>query len=315
MEVTQILMAIVIFCMMLGMGAAVKWADAKEQFTRPYPVLVGFISQYAFMPFITWMLGSFLMGTGGQFTGKMAYGLLLTGCMPGGTTSNLFCYFCGGDIGLSLLMTVMSTLLAFVMTPLMLSIYGPTFTAEEASLDQANGTITLTLLLVLIPASYGMWQRNRGDEGQAQADLLESIASKVGVLFIIAAVILGLVENSHLLTSSWEVWAASLLPIPLGMLFGYAAGRPLLGCVSSKGRLIPNLKTIMLETGVQNSTLAVTIVTLSWGLTGDPGQEIATVPLLYSLGVVLEGVVATLLMKYFWINVPEPSDEINLASA
>jgi len=231
--------------------------------------------------------------------------------MPGGTTSNLFCYFSGGDIGLSLIMTVASTLFAFVMVPLMLTIYGPTFSNVDTVLD--NGTIIQVLLLVLIPASYGMYQRNRGPDGQAQADMLENIASKVGVAFIVAAVIIGLSENSHLLSSSWEVWAASLLPVPIGMFFGYAFGRPLLGCVSEKGRLIPSLKTIMLETGVQNSTLAVSIITLSTS-NGEQRTEMLTVPLLYSLGLVLEGAVSTVLMRKYWINdVPESSAEVNLA--
>lgn len=311
LDATAILMAIVIFLMMLGMGAAVKWEDAKPQLTRPFPVLVGFASQYGFMPLITYGLGVFLVGSGGGFTANMAYGLLLTGCMPGGTTSNLFCYFSKGDIGLSLIMTVASTLFAFVMVPLMLSIYGPTFSNAETEMD--NGTIIQTLLLVLIPASYGMYQRNRGPEGKAQADLLENIASKVGVLFIIAAVFIGLQENMHLLSSSWQVWAASLLPIPIGMFFGFAAGSLLLGCVSEKGKLIPNLKTIMLETGVQNSTLAVSIITLSIPAGADR-TEMLTVPLLYSLGLVVEGAVATLLMRTMWINdVPESSAEVNLA--
>jgi len=96
------------------------------------------------MPFVSWALGMiFHYGTCGGidtlestcFPKTYALGLLMTGSMPGGSTSNMFCYWSGGDTALSIIMTVFSTFCALFMVPLVLAIYGSSFTSDNLKIN------------------------------------------------------------------------------------------------------------------------------------------------------------------------------------
>eukprot|EP00929_Paragymnodinium_shiwhaense_P007057 TRINITY_DN11101_c0_g1_i1.p1 TRINITY_DN11101_c0_g1~~TRINITY_DN11101_c0_g1_i1.p1 ORF type:complete len:442 (+),score=50.59 TRINITY_DN11101_c0_g1_i1:109-1326(+) len=148
-------MAFIVFVLMLGLGATVSIVRLKAKLRQPWFLLAGFVSQYLFMPFCSWMLGKMFLTSLGN---AGALGLLLVGCMPGGTTSNLYCLYGRGDVGMSIVMTVCSTAAAFFMVPLTVAIYSPSFTTAEISINYA--AIFQSLLLVLIPATIGMATRN-----------------------------------------------------------------------------------------------------------------------------------------------------------
>ena len=132
-DALTIFMAMITFTLMLGLGASVKYPELKQHLKQPWPVLIGFSSQYLLMPFIAWCLGMMFITerisddaksinyeSTDEFNDAFALGLLITGCMPGGSTSNLFCYYANGDVGLSIMMTLASTALACVMVPVIL---------------------------------------------------------------------------------------------------------------------------------------------------------------------------------------------------
>lgn len=78
--------------------------------------------------------------------------------MPGGSTSNIFCYWGKGDVALSIIMTIFSTFAALGMLPLILVIFGGSFTDENLKIN--FGAIIQSLLIVIIPASIGLLTRN-----------------------------------------------------------------------------------------------------------------------------------------------------------
>src|SRR6056297_2017850 len=114
----QAILAIMIFVIMLGMGASLTPRDFYLALKRPYGLAIGVVSQYGFMPFIGFLLVSFL-----TFPEAIAVGVLIMSCMPGGTTSNIFTYFSKGNLALSVLMTVTSTVAGVVLIPIILVIY------------------------------------------------------------------------------------------------------------------------------------------------------------------------------------------------
>ncbi len=106
------LLGIMMMVIMLGMGASMTWRDILLAFRKPKGILVGLLCQYMIMPFLGYSLAVIL-----DLPPAMAAGLIVIGCMPGGTTSNIFTYFSKGVLALSIMMTTVSTLVAVVTVP------------------------------------------------------------------------------------------------------------------------------------------------------------------------------------------------------
>jgi BASS family bile acid:Na+ symporter len=114
----QAILALMIAVIMLGMGASLTPRDFTSALKRPYGLGIGLVSQYGFMPLIAFTLAMTL-----PVSEPVKIGLLIMGCMPGGTTSNIFTYFSKGNLALSVLMTVTSTLFGVVLIPILLLVY------------------------------------------------------------------------------------------------------------------------------------------------------------------------------------------------
>ena len=102
---------------MFGMGLTISINDFKVVFTRPKEILAGCTSQYIIMPLAAWVLAMLM-----QLPTDIALGVILVGCCPGGTASNVITYIAGGDVALSVGMTTVSTLIAPLMTPVLVYI-------------------------------------------------------------------------------------------------------------------------------------------------------------------------------------------------
>jgi BASS family bile acid:Na+ symporter len=209
-----------------------------------------------------------------------AVGLILMGCMPGGTTSNIFTYFSKGTLSLSILMTMSSTLVAIVMVPLTLAFYS---SGIEGEWQIPRENVLQVLVVLLVPTVIGMalrrWNANAGA-------VIEMIGGLLGVLVILFLIVSWVPRNVGLLMSTgFPVFAASIALGLAGMALGYGLSR-LLRQDNRRSR------TIALETGIQNGPLAVLIVTLTF--TGPMQQEVLLIPVLYSLFIVLTASAVTI---------------------
>ncbi len=99
---------------MFGMGLTIKAEDFRIVFTRPKDLCIGFILQYTVMP-----LAAFALAKAFGLSADLALGVILVGCCPGGTASNVITYVAKGDVPLSVGMTIVSTLLAPLCTPVL----------------------------------------------------------------------------------------------------------------------------------------------------------------------------------------------------
>ena len=99
---------------MFGMGLTLKPEDFRVVFSRPRDVLVGCLAQFTVMPLLAFALTRVF-----RLEEALAIGVILVGCCPGGTASNVITFLARGDLALSVGMTAMSTLLAPVLTPLL----------------------------------------------------------------------------------------------------------------------------------------------------------------------------------------------------
>lgn len=272
----QAILAAMIFVIMLGMGASLTPRDFVLAFRRPYGLLIGLVSQYGFMPLIGFGLASTL-----PVPPVVAIGILIISCMPGGTTSNMFTYFSKGNLALSLLMTVNSTLFGVLLIPLLLVLY-----AGALEVDIPRENVIVTLVLLLVPVAIGMGLRKLNANIGAVA---EFGGSALGLFFILFLVVSWIPRNwGFLMETGWATYAASIGLGVIGMAIGYGFARAL--------RLHPrNARTISLETGIQNGPLAIAIIAFTWP--ADQAQAVMAVPVLYSLFIVIVSTAVTLIFR------------------
>jgi BASS family bile acid:Na+ symporter len=269
----QAILALMIFVIMLGMGASLTPRDFTLALKRPYGLMIGVVSQYGFMPLIGFILASTL-----PVSDPIKIGILIMACMPGGTTSNIFTYFSKGNLALSVLMTVTSTVFGVVLIPLVLVIY-----AGALDLDIPRENIIATLVLLLVPVAIGMVLRKFNANVGA---VTEFMGSMLAIFFILFLIVSWIPRNwEFLLTTTWATYVGSIV---LG-LFGFALGYGF----SLLLRLHPrNARTVALETGIQNGPLAIAIIAFTFA--GTEAQSVMAVPVLYSLFIVITSTMLTL---------------------
>jgi bile acid:Na+ symporter, BASS family len=283
-ELEQKLLAAMIVFIMLGMGASLTWKDFFSALKRPAGIAIGLVSQFGFMPLIALALAFFF-----QLEPLYAIGLIIMGSTPGGTTSNIFTYFSKGNLALSILMTVNSTLAAIIMMPLLLWLYGSFYTSSEVDIPISN--ITLTLGVLLVPVMIGMLIRKVNANIGA---LLELAGGILGILVIIFLIVTWVPNNAQVLGSTpAAVFFVALALGVIGVGVGYVFSKFL--------KIHPrSARTIALETGIQNGPLAITIVLLSFS--GPDADKVVLIPVLYSLFIVISSSFITMYFRRANIN-------------
>lgn len=264
------LLGILMIVIMLGMGASLTFRDFQIAFKKPKGVLVGVLCQYGIMPFLGYTLAVVL-----GMPPALAVGIILMGCMPGGTTSNIFTYFSKGALALSIMMTSVSTLVAVVAVPSLIAFYSNMAgVSGEFAIPAAN--VAQVLVVLLVPTLIGMTLRKTNPNIGATIELLGSILGVFVIIFLIGS----WVPRNYqlLLTTPWTVFVAAIALGLAGMLCGYWLAR-LLRQDNNRSR------TISLESGIQNGPLAVLIVTLTFK--DELQQQVLLIPVLYSLFIVL----------------------------
>jgi BASS family bile acid:Na+ symporter len=239
---------------MFGMGLTLKAEDFKVVFSRPEDVLVGCLAQFTVMPLLAFALTRIF-----RLEPALAIGVILVGCCPGGTASNVITYLAKGDLALSVGMTAVSTLLAPVLTPLLVWLLA----GETVDVDVV-GMLLSILWVVILPIALGLlvkrfWPRTT-ERASAYLPPLSTLAICIIVLIVIAA-------NAHkLLDGGMTVLLVVVLHNVCGLGAGYLIGTLL--------RLTPaKRRAISVEVGMQNSGLASSLATLHFA-----AYPLATIP-------------------------------------
>lgn len=236
---------------MLTMGLTLTMQDMKTLAARPLDILIGTCAQYSLMPLIAWTLTIGVGYIGITIPKPVIVGIILVGCCPGGVSSNIMSYLCRGDVAFSVGMTTVSTLLAPIVTPLLVL----WLAGEQVEVD-AIGMFLNILIVTLIPVSIGFfanlfWGKN---EGFKQAQAVMPAFSVLGLACIVGGVISAVHDN--LMTDGIGffliVFAVVLCHNSLGYLTGYSVGK-LFNFSTAKNR------TISIEVGMQNAGLATVL--------------------------------------------------------
>lgn len=225
---------------MFGMGTTLWTEDFVEIIKRPKLVLVGLLAQFTLMPLIAYVLTVVF-----KLDPMIAVGVILVGCCPGGTSSNVITFLAKGDVALSVSITSISTLLAPILTPILLKI----FAGQLIEIELASMMISITKMVIL-PILLGLaFHKILGAKVQIANDILPMV-SVLGIAIIIAAVIA--VSRDTILTSGLLVFIVVALHNCIGYLLGYLLAK-LSGFSEAQRR------AIMVEVGMQNSGLGAAL--------------------------------------------------------
>ncbi|XP_053286275.1 sodium/bile acid cotransporter 4 [Pleuronectes platessa] len=264
----NVIVGLVLCFTMLGLGCTVDVSQLGEHIRRPIGVLLALVCQFVIMPLV-----AFLLALAFSLDDVAAMAVLLCGCCPGGNLSNIMSLLVHGEMNLSIIMTISSTLLALVLMPLCLWIYSRAWINTPVVNLMPFGAIILTLCSTLIPIGLGVMLRYRYTR---VADIvlkasLWSLLVTLIMLFILTGAMLGPDLLSTIPPSVYVV--AILMP-----MCGYAAGYGLAKLFS----LPPSsCRSVSMETGCQNVQLCTAILKLAF-----PPQLMGGMymfPLLYAL--------------------------------
>jgi len=239
---------------MFGMGLTLNLNDFKIVFSRPKDVIIGCLAQFTIMPLLAWGLATVF-----QLDEALALGVVLVGCCPGGTASNVITYLAKGDLALSVGMTGVSTLLAPLLTPLLTwALAGKTVDVDVA------GMLLSILWVVILPIVVGLivkWLWPKFTE--KATDYLPAI-STIAIALIVAIVIAA--NANKLMAGGLIIVVVVMLHNLCGLSLGYLIGRML-------GLSEPKKRAISIEVGMQNSGLASSLATIHFA-----AYPLATIP-------------------------------------
>ncbi len=228
---------------MFGMGLTLSPHDFHVVLSRPKDILIGCLAQFTVMPLLAWGLTWTF-----SLPKELALGVMLVGCCPGGTASNVITYLAKGDLALSVGMTATSTLLAPVLTPLLIWLLAGTMVDVNTL-----GMLQSIVYVVIAPIIVGLLcQRFLPQTTQRIVPYLPAFSS------IVIALAVGVIVSHNadrLLVGGLIVILVVMLHNLLGLSTGFLIGRLL---------HLPKPKCVALsiEVGMQNSGLASSLAVL-----------------------------------------------------
>ncbi len=222
---------------MLGMGLTLQPVDFRVIARKPKAFAIGVVAQYVIMP-----LTAIGLATAFQLPPELLVGVVLVGSAPGGTSSNVMVYLAKGDTALSVAMTTASTLLAPVLTPLLVLWLAGSYLPVDAW-----GLFQSIIFIVLLPVIAGVVLR------MLLPKLVQAIlpwlplVSVTGITLVVLAVVAG--SAATILSVGLLVALVVILHNGVGYGLGFLAAKAV-GLDTSARR------AVAIEVGMQNSGLA-----------------------------------------------------------
>lgn len=237
---------VILGIIMLTMGCTLSTDDFKMLLRRPTDILLGTLAQFSVMPLVAYGL-SHLFG----LNPFLSAGIILVGCCPGGVSSNIMCFLCRGDVAFSVGMTTVSTLLAPIVTPLMVLLLA----GQQIEVD-AIGMFKNICIVTLIPVGVGVLFNYFGSKKQWFDDV-KAVLPGISVIAL-SCIVGGVIYTAYprLIENGWQLMMLILAVVTLhnglGYLLGYMIGK-IAGFTTAKKR------TISLEVGMQNAGMATVL--------------------------------------------------------
>lgn len=238
---------------MLGMGLTIDPKDFKIIFQAPRSVIIGVVLQYTIMP-----LSAFLIVKLFHLPSEIAIGVILVGCCPGGTSSNVMSYLANANVALSVAITSVSTLLAPFLTPALIYLF-----AHEWLQVSFISMFWSVVQVILIPIIIGFVLQKLFKTFADKTATALPIVSVVAISLILASVVGS--SKAQILATGLLIFAVVILHNLIGYILGYTFAK-----ILKLDR--PDKKAVSIELGMQNSGLAVSLATVHFNpLSAVPG--------------------------------------------
>ena len=225
---------------MFSMGLTLTVNDFKGVFLETKMVLIGVAAQYTIMP-----LTAFALAKAFNLPPEIAAGVILVGCCPGGTSSNVMTFMAKGNTALSVTITAVSTLLAPILTPSL------TFLLASQWLSVSFMDMFVSIIkVVLIPIILGIIIRMLFTKAVEKSTPVLPLISVIGIIGVASAVVA--VNKDSIVTSGLLIFAVVVLHNLIGYFIGFLAAK--LFKLNFK-----DVKAVSIEVGMQNSGLAASL--------------------------------------------------------
>ena len=244
----------------INMGCALDLEVMKKVLRRPIGPLIGFVSQFMFMPVCSFVLGYVFPWS----NPAMKLGLFVTGCSPGGGASNIWTVMFGGNLDLSIVMTAVSTFSAFFMMPVWIYLLGEIIIADTPIVIPYAKILTYGIMLV-VPLLVGVSIRKCLPK---VANILVKILKPMALFLIVFILVCGIWSQFFMIKLiDWKIAVVGFSLPWLG--FGF-------GCMFSKlcGQERKDIIAIAIETGIQNTGMAIFML---WFTLDHPAGDLAAV--------------------------------------
>lgn len=273
---------------MLGMGFKLTLADFQALFRTPGTLALGFTAHYTIMPLLGWGIARAL-----DLESGLAVGLILVASCPSGTASNVIAYLAGANVALAVMVTLTSTLLAFVMTPL----WCETLAGHYVPVDGWGLSLT-TLQVVVLPVLVGVVCNWKFPRAVAKISPYGPLVSVIALIFIAGSIVAQ--SAASVIANAGKLLFAAILLHVLGFFFGYLVTRLL--------RYSPLIaRTVAIEVGMQNGGMAAVLAKKNF-----PLEPMAAVPAVFSS--VVQTLVGSLVAGW-WRRRPVAEEPVASATA
>lgn len=235
---------------MFGVALEITVNDFKQLLRNPKPIIVGVLSQFMILPFITFLLVYLI-----EPMPSMALGMFLVAACPGGNISNFISALAKGNTALSVTLTANATLLAILLTPLNLSLWGSLYEPTNLMLREIAivplEMIELVSLILGVPLFMGVWINHKF---HYFARKLSKYLKIVSLGFFICLILVVVFNNWFLIKEylSYVFWIV-LLHNAAAFLTGFSLAE----LFKLPG---PDVRSITIETGIQNSGLGLVLI-------------------------------------------------------
>ncbi|MBU0438221.1 MULTISPECIES: bile acid:sodium symporter family protein [Staphylococcus] len=244
---------------MLGMGLTIDPKDFKIVFQSPKAVGIGVILQYTIMPVTAYLIAKLF-----HLPPEVAIGVILVGCCPGGTSSNVMSYLANANVALSVAITSVSTLLAPILTPALIYLF-----AHQWLQVSFMSMFWSVIQVILIPIIIGFILQKVFKKFAEKSATALPIVSVIAISLILASVVGG--SKSQILQTGLLIFAVVILHNIIGYTLGYTLAK-----IFKLERA--DKKAVSIEVGMQNSGLAVSLATVHFSpLAAVPGAVFSLV--------------------------------------
>jgi bile acid:Na+ symporter, BASS family len=289
---SNVVLPLAIIIIMVTLGMTLTIADFKRVATQPKQVLIGLLCQLVLLPVLGFAIASTF-----SLPPVYAISIILLAAAPGGATSNLIVHAADGDRALSVTLTAISNMLAWFMIPFLLGIAFVTYGSGALNIDfPVASTMIQVAALTVVPVIIGMgirsWKPDFAENSKRWSKIFAA-----GFLFLVILALI--IQNWDVIVRDGPRFAPAFITLNIAALVvGFLVAR-------MAGINPVQTGTIAIETGIQNSTLAITVA-----LTILNNNEMAVVPGLYAIWMYVTGFALA-----YWMSRNVPSGSVEGAAA